>query len=78
MWKSVLVSVHMGFPRCCLQSRLFFRVVDHSSEKLSALLPTTWLNAQRCWQQPGKMFKFDYLHEFETMCEFKLGFQSGA
>ncbi len=24
------------------------------------------------------MFEFEYLHEFETMCEFTLGFQSGA
>jgi hypothetical protein len=47
-------------------------------EKLSALLPTTWKNDQRCRQQRGKMFEFDYLHEFETICEFTLGFQSGA
>ncbi len=32
------------FPRCCRQRRLFFRVVDHSMEKLSALLPTTQKN----------------------------------
>jgi hypothetical protein len=25
-----------------------------------------------------KMFKFEYLHEFETICEFTLEFQSGA
>jgi hypothetical protein len=24
------------------------------------------------------MFEFEYLHEFETICEFTLGFQSGA
>jgi hypothetical protein len=48
-------------PRCCLQRRLFFRVVDHSTENLSALLPTTWkkvsvvgINAEkvRIWLSP--------------------------
>jgi hypothetical protein len=37
-----------------------------------------WKNGQRCWQQGGKMLEFDFLHEFETICEFTLGFQSGA
>ncbi len=35
-------------------------------------------NSQRCWQQRGKMIEFEYLHEFETKCEYSLGFQSGA
>jgi hypothetical protein len=56
----------------------FFRIVDHSMEKLSALLPTRGKNGQRCWQQRGKMFQFNYLHDFETICEFTLGFQSVA
>jgi hypothetical protein len=42
------------------------------------LLNTTWKNGQRCWQQRGKMFEFDYFREFETICKFTLGFQSGA
>ncbi len=64
------------FPRCCRQRRLFFCVVDHSTEKLSALLPTTWTNDRRCWKQRRKTFEFDYLHEFETISEFTLGCQS--
>jgi hypothetical protein len=42
------------------------------------LLPTTWKNDRRCWQQRRKTFEFDYLHEFETISEFTLGCQSGA
>jgi hypothetical protein len=56
----------------------FFHVVDHSMEKLSALLPTTWKNDQRCWQKRRKTFEFGYLHECETISEFTLGCQSGA
>jgi hypothetical protein len=66
------------FFRVVAHNALSFRVVDHSMEILSALLPTTWKNGQRCWQQRRTMFEFDYFHEFETICEFTLGFQSGA
>jgi hypothetical protein len=57
---------------------IYVLCVDHNMEIFSALLPTTWKNGQRFWQQRGKVFEFDYLHEFETICEFTLGFQSGA
>ncbi len=76
--KVILFQFMYVFPRCCRQRRLFFRVVDHSMGKLSGLLPTTWKNDQRCWQQRRKTFEFDYLHEFETISEFTLGCQSGA
>jgi hypothetical protein len=52
--------------------------VDHSAEKWSALLPTQRKNYRRCCQQRGKMFEFEYLHEFETIFEFTPGFQSGV
>jgi hypothetical protein len=52
--------------------------VNHSTETLSVLMPTTWKNGQRCWQQRSKMFEFDYFREFETIRKFTLGFQSGA
>jgi hypothetical protein len=42
------------------------------------LLPTQRKNYRRCRQQRRKMLEFEYLHEFETICEFTLGFQSGA
>jgi hypothetical protein len=44
----------------------------------SVLLPTQRKNYWRCWQQRRKMFDFKHIHEFETICEFTLGFQSGA
>jgi hypothetical protein len=66
--KSTLISVHVCF---------------------SALLPTTPINDWCYCLHSGKIigvvdnnaekcFEFEYLHEFETICEFTLEFQSGA
>jgi hypothetical protein len=76
--KSALISVHVCFsallpttpiifPHCRPQRRKMIGVVVYTAEKLSALSTTT-----------RKMFEFEYLHEFKTMCELTLGFQSGA
>jgi hypothetical protein len=51
------------FSRCGPQRRKMIGVVAYTAEKFSALLPTMW-----------QMFEFEYLHEFETISEFTLGF----
>ncbi len=76
--KSGLISVHerfsallpftlMIFPCCRPQRGTMIGVVVYTAEKY-----------RRCRLQRGKIFEFEYLHEFETICEFKPGFQSGA
>jgi hypothetical protein len=85
-FSALLPTTQENVPRCCLQRRSFFRIVGNNTEKCSnfsscmffCVVPTTWKNGQRCWQQRGKMLEFNYLHEFETVCEFTLGFQSMA
>ncbi len=68
---------------------MFFRVVAHNADNFFTVWTTARKydrpvaypgtlrkNDRRCWQ--GKMDKFEYLDEFETMCEFTLRFQSGT
>jgi hypothetical protein len=64
---ALLPTMAIIFPCCGQQRGKMIGVVANTAEKLSALLPTM-----------RKIFKFEYLHEFETMCEFTLEFQSGA
>jgi hypothetical protein len=48
------------------------------TRKCLASLPTLQKNDQPCWHQCGKMFEYEYLHEFGTKSEFTLGIQSLA
>ncbi len=67
-------SLFVFFCVVVYNANYFSRVLDHRAEKWSALMPTQRKNCWRCWQQGGKMFEFEYFHEFETRCEFTLGF----
>jgi hypothetical protein len=62
-----LPTTPISFLRSGPQRGKIISVVDYTTEKLSALLATM-----------QKMFELKYLHEFETILEFTLGFQSGA
>jgi hypothetical protein len=61
----------------------------YNTDNFSELWTTVRENDQCCCLHSGKiigvvannakkMLEFEYLHEFETICEFTLGFQSGA
>jgi hypothetical protein len=58
---------------------MFFRVVAHKADNFSIVVVT--YNAEQSsalLATSEKMVEFEYLHEFKTICEFTLGFQSGA
>jgi hypothetical protein len=63
----LLATTPIIFPHCGPKRKIIIGVVTYNVEKCSA-----------SWQQHGKMFEFDYLHKFETIREFTLGFQSGV
>ncbi len=67
VFSALLPTTPVIFPRCGPQRGKIISVVAYTAEKLS-----------HCCQQYGKIFVFEYLNEFETICEFTLGFQSGA
>jgi hypothetical protein len=79
MRKRTLITVHVRFSallpttliiflRCGSQCGKMIGIVAYTAENISVLLTTTQKN----------VFEFEYVHEFETLCEFILGFQSRA
>jgi hypothetical protein len=75
---SALISVHVCFSVLLPRTQIIFPHYGPQYGKMICIVAYSIENGQRCRQQCGKMFELDYLHEFETICEFKLGFQSGA
>jgi hypothetical protein len=81
-FSAMLPAMQKNVPFGCLQLLSLLRLVGNCEEKcynfsllyvcFPALLPTTPIIF------PRKIIKFEYLHELETICEFTLGFQSGA
>jgi hypothetical protein len=78
MWNSALISVNVCFsvlvptmpiifPHFVPERGKIISVVACTAENLLAFLATT-----------QEMFGFEHLHEFETICQFTVGFQSGA
>ncbi len=82
----LLPTTQKNVPHCCLQCWSFFRVVGNNVEKavisvhvcFSVLLPTMQFFVLCCWQQCGKIFEFNYIYKFQTLCKFTVGIQSGA
>ncbi len=66
-FSTLLPKTQIIFPRCGPQHRKIICVVAHNVEKRSALFTTTHKNVE-----------FNHLNKFKSICEFTLGFQSGA
>jgi hypothetical protein len=82
----LLPTVQKNDQRCCLQ-RLSFSVLFPTTWKsalisvhlcFSALIPTQRKKLSALLTTVWKIFEFKYLHEFETICKFTIGSQSGA
>ncbi len=73
LWKSTIISVQVCFSALLPTMPIIFPLCGLQCGKMIIFVAYTAENYRRCWHQSGKMFKFEYLHEFETICEFSPG-----
>jgi hypothetical protein len=76
--KSTPISVHVCFSALLPTTPIIFQHCGPQRGKMIGVVAYTAENYRRCCQQRRKMFEFEYLHEFETICEFTIGFQLEA